>query len=342
MENKRELPFRNTKDPYKIWISEIMLQQTRMGTVLSTFENKFTKFIDKFPDLYSLASATLEEVFFLWSGLGYYNRAINVHRTAQILVSEYNGEFPKDFSTLLKLPGIGEYTASAILSIAYDLPYAVFDGNVNRVLFRFFYHSLKPYHVSKVKKLANVLIQKIDVQPSIFNQSLMELGALICTPNPKCHLCPLSTQCDIVAFPIEKKKNIPPKRINQKEQIILYVYIIQKNKKILIQKNKGKIFKQYYFFPYIEVDSETNRHTKFTSNDPNSYLGIVKHSIMNYKILAYVFLLKKLKNDFINQFLNKKEIQWIDYREIKRYLFTNFAKKILNLYSSYGENLFAK
>lgn len=336
IKNQRKLPFRNIRDPYKIWISEIMLQQTRMNAVLNKFEDKYSKFISKFPNIESLANAQLEDIMFYWSGLGYYNRAKNLHQTAKIIQEKFNGIFPKDYNELIQLPGIGEYTASAILSIAYNLPYSVFDGNVHRLLSRFFYNDFKTYKISELKKLNQELIQNTKLQPSIYNQSLMEYGALMCAPKPKCKICRINSYCDVFLLPEEKKINIPPKRKKEKIPLILFVYVVIQNDKILIQKSSEKILKNHYFFPFLEKKEKE----VFISEQFKDFLGKVNHTIMNYQIQAYVFLEKNLKNDFLNKNISKNEVQWIEIKELNKYLFTSFAKKILNLYLSKKEDLF--
>ncbi len=340
LKNQRNLPFRNTKNPYKIWIAEIMLQQTRMGSVLNQFENKYAKFIERFPDIQSLAESNLEEVLHYWSGLGYYHRAKNLYITSKILLEKYNGNFPINYKELIELPGIGDYTASAILSIAFDLPYSVFDGNVNRVLSRFFYHTLKPYQITKVKHYAQHLIKELKGKPSIYNQALMEYGALICTPKPKCNLCLISKQCDVFSLSPQEISEIPPRKIKKKQELVFFVYIIKKNNKILIQKSKEGILKNHYFFPYIEVKNFPNSELSLQEN--KIFLGIIPHSIMHYKIKAYVFITENLKNDLSNLNLDKNENQWIEISKIQNYLYTNFAKKIFRLYILKNKELYFK
>lgn len=338
IQNQRKLPFRNTKDPYKIWISEIMLQQTRMNAVLNKLEDKYSKFIFRFPNIESIVNSKLEEVMFYWSGLGYYNRAKNIYKCAKIIYEKFNGIFPKDYNQLIKLPGIGEYTASAILSIAYNLPYSVFDGNVHRLLSRFFHKDLKNYKISELKKFNQELIENSKIEPSIYNQSLMEYGALVCTPKPKCKICKINSYCDVFLLPENKKSKIPLRQKKEKIPLNLFVYIVIQNDKILIQKSSGKILKNHFFFPFIEKKEKDF----FISEEFKNFLGKINHNIMNYQIQAYVFLEKNLKSDFLNKNDFKNEIQWIELKELDQYLFTSFAKKISNLYFSKKEDLFIK
>ena len=192
LENKRDLPWRNTTDPYVIWISEVILQQTRVIQGL----DYFNRFMTRFPDVASLAEAEEDEVLKYWQGLGYYSRARNLHTAARQIMDDFGGLFPKNYRDVLSLKGIGEYTAAAICSFAYRQPYAVVDGNVYRVLARLFDIDV-PIDSTQGKKLfvklASDLLDK--KRPDVYNQAIMELGALQCVPrSPHCELCPLSNK----------------------------------------------------------------------------------------------------------------------------------------------------
>jgi len=189
--NERELPWRQTCDPYKIWISEIMLQQTRVAAVIPYYE----RFLQKFPNLRALASAPEAEVLACWAGLGYYYRARNLHKAAQQM--QEAGAFPATHSQICQLPGVGEYTAAAIASIGFKLPHAVVDGNVNRVLTRLLADPVNVRSASGKKYLARVADKLLDrTEPGAFNQAVMELGATICLPKrPHCLVCPVSAFC---------------------------------------------------------------------------------------------------------------------------------------------------
>lgn len=191
--SRRDLPWRRTRDPYSIWISEVMLQQTRVDQVIPYYE----RFLQAFPDVTSLATADLDSVLRIWEGLGYYSRARNLHRAAGIIADKYQGRLPKNFHDILALPGIGPYTAAAVASIAFNLPHSVVDGNVTRVLCRLYAieGDIRTRKVQKeVEKQAAGLLDTR--RPGDFNQSMMELGATICTPAaPVCTRCPLSDHC---------------------------------------------------------------------------------------------------------------------------------------------------
>ena len=195
--HKRVLPFRGTKDPYRIWVSEIMLQQTRTETVGPYFE----RFLSRFPDVYALAEAPEQDVLKYWEGLGYYSRARNLRKAAQAVVEQYNGTFPADLDTLRSLPGVGDYTAAAVASIAFDLPAPAMDGNLTRVLSRF--HGVREdVGIPTVKRRLLDLAREDmpDTRCGDFNQALMDLGATVCVPGtPDCDVCPLRPLCDAYA-----------------------------------------------------------------------------------------------------------------------------------------------
>ena len=207
--HKRDLPWRQTNDPYKIWISEIMLQQTTVAAVVAYYH----RFLKRFPDLRSLAEATEEEVLALWSGLGYYSRAKNIHRSARKILVEHAGIFPKDPEKIAALPGIGRYTLGAVGSIAFGLPLPVVDGNVIRVYARLFALKGDPKDSKFQKQIWEVATSHLSSRsPGDFNQALMELGATICTPQkPLCLLCPVQGSCEgrlkgAEGFPERKKR----------------------------------------------------------------------------------------------------------------------------------------
>lgn len=195
--NRRVLPFRGTRDPYAVWISEIMLQQTRTDTV----SGYYTRFLNRFPNIAALAQADEQEVLKYWEGLGYYSRARNLHKAAQIMQREYGGRFPTTYEGIRALPGVGDYTAAAVASIAYRLPYPAIDGNLTRVLARV--HGVREdADRPSVKRLIHELGEReIDRErPGDWNQALMDLGATICVPGtPDCARCPLQAQCDAYA-----------------------------------------------------------------------------------------------------------------------------------------------
>jgi A/G-specific adenine glycosylase len=249
-QNKRELPWRSRKDPYAIWLSEVILQQTRIDQGLAYYE----AFIENFPTVFDLAKAEEQTVLKLWQGLGYYSRARNLHHTSKVVVEEFNGIFPESHSELLKLKGIGDYTASAIASICHNEPQPVVDGNVFRVLSRVFGIET-PIDTSVGQKEFKALAQElIEVkQPGEFNQALMEFGAIHCTPKkPKCEICPFQKKC--VGFQLEKVDKLPVKKGKTKVQNRYYNYlvVVSADEKTFLEKRTNGIWKNLYQFPLIE------------------------------------------------------------------------------------------
>ncbi|MCB0466152.1 MAG: A/G-specific adenine glycosylase [Aequorivita sp.] len=260
LQNKRELPWRNTTNPYYIWLSEIMLQQTRVLQGLPYY----LKFIVRYPKIEDLANAHEDEVLKLWQGLGYYSRARNLHATAKMVAEEMNGVFPDNYKDLLKLKGVGDYTASAVASICFNKPQAVVDGNVYRLLSRVFGIST-PINTTagqkEFKQLAQQLIDK--KQPGTFNQALMEFGARYCVPqNPECGRCIFNDSC--VAFQQKKVSGLPVKIKTKPVKIryFNYLVILSENEHTIIQQRNGKgIWHKLYEFPLIETSEEVNLST---------------------------------------------------------------------------------
>lgn len=233
--NKRDLPWRKNSDPYSIWVSEVMLQQTTVSAVLPYFN----RWMETFPDVRTLSAASLESVLKAWQGLGYYQRARNMHRAAQILVQEFDSCFPREYATLKKLPGFGPYTTAAVLSIAFDLPFPVLDANVRRILMRL--KGLKRMASSRYDKILMdfllPLLPKKDYGD--FNQALMELGAMICKPkNPRCLLCPILRYCG--AWKKGEQEVIPTPRSRRYKKIEAVVGLIREEGRYLIQQRPPK------------------------------------------------------------------------------------------------------
>lgn len=258
-QNKRLLPWRNTKDPYKIWLSEIILQQTRVaqGTPY------YLEFLKNFPTVYDLANANEERILKLWQGLGYYSRARNLHATAKNIVRDYNGIFPRTYSELLKLKGVGEYTASAISSICFDEPQPVVDGNVYRVLSRYFGIAIpinSAEGITYFKAMAKAVMANNAIRD--YNQGIMEFGALQCTPkNPNCSLCPLNESCK--ALQTNKIRYLPVKQNKTKVRKRYFNYLVplihnfeEGYRTILIKRSGKGIWENLYEFPLLETKNE--------------------------------------------------------------------------------------
>ncbi len=277
--NKRELPWRGTKDPYFIWLSEIMLQQTRVaqGTPY------YLKFIKRFPTVQDLASASEEEVLKLWQGLGYYSRARNLHTTAKKVAFDLEGRFPQTYDELLKLKGVGDYTASAIASICFDQPNAVVDGNVYRVLARYFGVD-KPINSTEGKKYFKELASTVMNTDNIrdYNQGIMEFGSMQCTPqNPDCKTCPLNESC----VALQKKwVNRLPVKINKtkiRHRYFNYLVVIDQKGQTHFQQRLGKgIWQKLWEFPLIETKARSGK--KEIEKKLEEYTGINHESLNLY------------------------------------------------------------
>lgn len=259
--NHRQMPWKGEKDPYKIWLSEVILQQTRVEQGLKYYQN----FIAAFPTITMLAAAPEEKVFKLWEGLGYYSRCRNLIATAKFVAKEMDGEFPKAYQTILSLKGVGSYTAAAIASFAYNLPYAVLDGNVFRVLSRLFIMDL-PIDSTQGKKEFALVAQRLLPQKKAgeYNQAIMDFGAVICRPVPLCHACFFSAQClayksglqDVL--PVKEKKNKIKKRW-------LNYFIVQCGDEVLIQQRTGKgIWQDLFQFLLIETEKAVKAKEAWT------------------------------------------------------------------------------
>lgn len=264
LNNKRPLPWRNTTDPYKIWLSEIILQQTRVAQGLAYYN----KFVDHYPTVKDLADASEEEVLKDWQGLGYYSRARNLHAAAKFIQQDLKGKFPADYKGIKELKGIGDYTASAIASFAYHLPHAVVDGNVFRVLSRIF--GIKtPIDSTEGKKEFKELAQNLmDTESaSNHNQAIMEFGAIQCTPkSPDCNSCIFQPKCEAYRQSLIEELPVKEKKLKQRKRFLYYL-IFEDDRYIIVNKRSSKgIWQNLYDFPMIE-DSEAlsfNQLTKKT------------------------------------------------------------------------------
>jgi len=248
--SKRELPFRQTKNPYAIWISEIMAQQTQIDTLIPYYN----RFIESFPDVASLADATEDQVIKAWEGLGYYSRARNLHRAAKIIMADYAGCFPDNFSELIKLPGIGPYTGGAIASIAFNEKVSAVDGNVLRVISRYC-NSFEDIGDAKTKKIVTQWVEAILPETSgDFNEGLMELGAMICSPqNPRCLICPIRSGCQSHAFGTTSQ--LPVKKQKQKQaRKKMEVGILKQNGELFFVKRPvSGLLSEMWSFPIVET-----------------------------------------------------------------------------------------
>ncbi len=289
--HKRALPWRQTDDPYCIWISEIILQQTRVQQGISYYQ----KFIDRFPNVKELATASEDEVLKLWQGLGYYSRARNLHYTAKQIENEYDGVFPNTYKEIIQLKGIGPYTAAAIASIAFGLPHPTVDGNVYRVLSRYFGIELaidSPEGKKNINELAEELIR--DSDPGIHNQALMEFGALQCVPkNPNCRICPLHESCFAKNNKMVESLPMKQKKTKQTERFFTY-YLLDDGKHVYLEKRTADdIWKNLYQLPLIEQEAELsetellNRSIPFIEDGKYNIVSVSasKKHILSHQII---------------------------------------------------------
>lgn len=294
--HKRDLPWRNTKQPYRIWLSEIILQQTQIKQGLPYYN----AFVKKFPTVFELANATENEVLKLWQGLGYYSRARNLHASAKFIANELHGNFPDNYKDIIKLKGVGDYTASAIASICFGEVTAVVDGNVYRVLARHFGVDT-PINSSKgikvFKTLATALIDAKN--PADHNQAIMEFGAMQCKPkNPDCAICPFKTSCvalkskSIKMLPVKlKKTKVTKKHFN-------FLVFISSDKKTIFNKRIQKgIWQNLYQFPLIESDNSLN---EFDFENHSSVKNMLKHTAFEYYLHNEKEIIHKLSHQHLH------------------------------------------
>lgn len=327
-ENKRDLPWRNTRDPYKIWLSEVILQQTRVDQGMEYY----LRFIDRFATIQDLARASEEEVLKLWQGLGYYSRARNLHHTAKIISNKYDGVFPDNYDGLLKLKGIGPYTAAAIASISFGLPHPVVDGNVARVISRLFAITDPVNEIIGKKKIEKVLESLIDKsKPGTFNQAVMEFGALFCTPkNPSCQSCPLSSKC--AGFAKGLVKMLPQKsvKVKVKQRFFNYLHISYSINGVpfvyLNKRGEKDIWQGLYDFPMIETNNLMSIDELVRSDDWQALFGdanphIVassrsyKHQLTHRQIIAQFYKVE-IQNLLVQ---NEKEYLLVDESDVNKY-----------------------
>ncbi len=303
--NNRKLPWRETQNPYFIWLSEIILQQTQVKQGLPYYE----AFVENFPTVYDLAKADEQEVLKLWQGLGYYSRARNLHASAQYVVNDCAGVFPNTYKTLLKLKGVGDYTASAIASICFNEVTAVVDGNVYRVLARYFGIATPINTTEGIKQFKTLAQDLIDVKdPATFNQAIMEFGAMQCKPKtPDCMFCPFSSSC--VAFQKGTIAQLPVKlkKVKVKQRYFNFMVFLSQDHKTVLERREGKgIWQNLYQFPLIETTEnishegclellKTNTHTKGVAFDVVQYNTVPQLHKLSHQHLHITFWIVSLE-----------------------------------------------
>ncbi|MDO4707209.1 MAG: A/G-specific adenine glycosylase [Porphyromonadaceae bacterium] len=269
--NARALPWRETTDPYHIWLSEVILQQTQVVQGLGYYH----RFLEAFPTIEDLASASEDEVLRLWQGLGYYSRGRNLRRAAQMVVSDFGGRMPQNIEEIKRLPGVGPYTQAAVLSFAYNLPYAAVDGNVYRVLSRL-YAIDTPIDTTKGQREFRLLAQELldPIEPGLHNQAMIELGALCCTPRrPRCHECPLATFC--LAREEGRQAELPRKqgKVRVTSRYLNYLLVLLPEGQTLIRRRgEGDIWQGLYELPLIETPKPVTAEQLLSHEDMQSLL----------------------------------------------------------------------
>ncbi len=295
-----DLPWRKTADPYEIYLSEVMLQQTQVKTVL---ERYYFPFLEKFPSLQALRNAPLDDVLKMWEGLGYYNRAKNLHKTATLVK-----ELPSTIDALIQLPGIGKNTAHALATFAYKQPVPVMEANVKRILCRI--HKIKTPNEKKLWQIAYALVDKTD--PFDYNQAMMDIGATLCKPkNPLCTVCPLSDICkgkeDPTLYPRKKKRVVP----TRKENIMICLY----DEKLSLGQRSGKFLHRLWGFESIDVPLCASQ-----------YIGEVTHAYTHFKLKGKVYVYNELDEEQEHYFtidqINALAISKVDEKIVKLYLDT--------------------
>lgn len=337
-ENNRKMPWKGEKDPYKIWLSEVILQQTRVEQGL----DYYNKFIETFPTIGLLANAKDESVFKLWEGLGYYSRCRNLLFTARYIAFELGGQFPNNYDAILNLKGVGPYTAAAISSFAYEQPYAVVDGNVFRVIARFFGIE-KPTDTNEGKKLFAVLANKLldKTQPGKYNQAIMDFGATICKPAlPLCNSCVLACNC---AAKINSQVNqlpIKTKTISRKKRWIYYMVFHYKGSIGIKQRMQKDIWQGLNEFYAIESSAGLTWNIETVNNWLQNQMGISKASVSKISTIRTQQLThQQITSQFIHIQLNQspKSLQgliWINEKELKQFAFPRMITAYMETFNT--------
>ncbi len=332
---QREMPWRNTDDPYYIWVSEVMLQQTQVKKVVDYYE----RFIAKFPDVQHLAAAPLQDVLKVWEGLGYYARARNLHKAAQVIVNELDGEIPLDYATFRKLPGVGDYSAAAVQSIAFNAPYAAVDGNIKRVVSRLFLMDA-PINDAKSAKLFQGRADELldPTVPGLFNQAMMELGATVCRPkSPTCLICPVNAFCE--AFGTARQDEFPKRRERKPvpEHHIAVGVIYRGDEVLITQRQFDGLLGGLWEFPGGQIaDGETAEDACVrqiaevvnVSVGNIKYLARVRHAFTHFKIVVDVFTCDYVSGEVV---LNgPRDAKWITVESLGDYPLPRATHKFLD------------
>jgi len=334
-EHRRDLPWRNTTDPYSVWISEVMLQQTQVQTVIPYY----LKFLNRFPSITALAEADIDALLQLWAGLGYYSRARNLQKAARIILDQFKGEFPQSYSDVVALPGIGRYTAAAIVSIAFGQPYAVLDGNVSRVLARVLRVSGDPKSPVVQRWLWAAAEQLLPpARPGDFNQAVMELGATVCSPHqPRCLVCPWTRECLARRYGLQELLPERMRRTKTRRSFEAAIVIHYRGRFLIARRSSQQLLEGFWEFPSVEVGGKRGAASmvsrmvaerfglKIKTLEP---LITIKHSITSRRIELQVFQAKLTTS--VGSRLNKTDHRWVRLREMARYAFAAASQRIVD------------
>lgn len=319
----RDLPFRKTKDPYKIWICEIIFQQTRIEQGLNHYNN----FITRFPDVHTLANAKTDEVLLYWKGLGYYSRALNLHKASLQIINDFNGVFPNDYNDVLSLKGVGKYTAAAISSICFDKKIAAVDGNFYRVLSRVFADDFDISNSKAFDYFSELALKMMpENEAGSFNEAMMDLGSEICKPkNPLCESCPLNKDC--IAFSLGKINLFPvkTKKVKATDLELTYFFVHYKDQFLIKQRKEDFIWKKLYEFP-----NSIPENFEIFQTEQKTILHKLTHK--NLTIQIYKIGLESLK--MIENFAEKEEFIITDFKESHQ---KSFPKPLENYLLSFFE-----
>jgi A/G-specific adenine glycosylase len=334
--SKRNLPWRGQRDPYRIWVSEVMLQQTQVATVIPYYH----RFVKRFPTVNSLAAAELQEVLRYWEGLGYYRRATNLHKSARIIVADHNGRFPSDEASWFDLPGIGRYMKGAILSQAFGRRLPIVEANSQRVLSRLFGFGEDPKSNSSKNRLwqfAESLVPEI--RPGDFNQALMELGAIVCKPkNPRCEFCPIAKQC--IANLEGRTADIPPpKRPVLLTDLEAIVTVVLKGRRALIAQRPANVrwahlweFPQTEILPNESIEEAAHRTIRELADlrirdvTPSA---AIRHSVTRYRLRLNCVTAKHVAGSFRSDFYVRW--QWIELDQLHAVPISAAQRKLVNI-----------
>jgi len=328
-QNSRKLPWRDHPDPYAVWVSEIMLQQTRVDTVIPYFE----KWMRLFPDVVALANASEQDVLNAWEGLGYYSRARNLHKAAKLVASKFNGQLPRDLTELRSLPGIGRYTVGAIASMAFGMDEPTLDGNLRRVFARLFDVDESADSPAGQKILWDLAAQNLPKgQAGNYNQALMDLGATICVPkNPRCLICPLMEMCEARINGTQELRPV----LKAKKAVPHYIHaaavILQRGRVLLAQRPADGLLGGMWEFPNGRVNAEPAKELTKVLNAAYSLkakrkeaLGVIQHAYTHFKVTVHAFRCETVSIP------KDKNLKWVRLSELENYPMGKVDRQIAN------------